>query len=146
MIEQTLLIIKPDAYKRRLVGKIITQVEEEGFNIIRIILKSLTGKEAESLYEVHRGMDFFEPLVLFMREAPVIVLALERENAVSCLRKIVGKTNPDEAAPETIRALYGTSTRRNVVHAVESKEAFEKEIRIFFPDFKTTDSSDIFYP
>lgn len=138
-MEQTLLIIKPDAYKRKLVGKIITWIEQEGFDIIRITLKSLTEEEAEVLYEVHRGKDFFEPLILFMREAPVVALVVEGKDAVGRLREIVGKTNPDEAAPETIRALYGTSTSKNAVHAADSKEAFEREVRVFFPDFKTTD-------
>ncbi len=136
MIEQTLLLIKPDAFKKRIIGKIITQVEQEGFNIAEISLKSLTQEEAEALYEVHRGKDFFEPLISFIREAPVIALVLERKGAIGHLRKIIGKTNPDEAAPQTIRALYGTSIRRNVVHAAESREAFEKEVRIFFPDFR----------
>lgn len=132
MIEQTLLVIKPDAIKNRLVGKIITRIEEEGFAIKEINVKSLTEQETLTMYEEHRGKNFFDPLLVFMRETPVVALILERKNGLSHLREIVGKTDPKRARAGTIRALYGTDTRRNVVHASDSNERFLKEVELFF--------------
>lgn len=134
MIEQTLLIIKPDAYKRRLVGKIISIVEREGFELKDIILKKLTQEEAEKLYNVHRGKDFFEPLVFFMMEAPIIALVLEGDDAILRLRNIVGDTDPKKSKQGTIRALFGTNTLRNAVHASDSEASFIKEVRVFSPN------------
>lgn len=138
MIEQTLFIIKPDAYKEKLVGKIITKIEEGGFKITKMTLKKLTRKEAENLYDVHRYRDFFEPLVLFILEGPIIALILERENAIKHLRGAIGKTNPKESEPGTIRALYGTNKSRNAVHASDSKESFIREVSVLFPSYTIT--------
>ncbi len=138
MKERTLLLIKPDAYKRKLIGAIIGRMEKEGFDITSISLKYLSRTEAETLYDIHKDRDFFDPLILFMLEAPVVALMLKREDAVRYLREMVGTTDPKEAKPGTIRAIYGTDTRHNVVHALDSKERFEEEAKIFFPDFITT--------
>jgi len=133
MEERTLLIIKPDAVKKKVVGKIITLVEESGFEIKGVLMKKFSREEAENFYAIHRGKPFYEGLVEFITSGPVIGLLLEKEKAVEELRKLVGSTDPREASPHTLRALYGTNVRENAVHASDSLESAAYEIPFFFP-------------
>jgi nucleoside-diphosphate kinase len=128
------LLLKPDALQKKVVGEIISMVERAGFNILNIRMKRWTREEAEKFYVVHRGKDFFEGLVEFMISGPVIGLLLEKENAIEDLRKLVGATDPSKAEPGTIRHKYGTNVRVNAVHASDSQESFEYEVKCFFGD------------
>jgi nucleoside-diphosphate kinase len=129
----TLLVIKPDAVRRKLVGEIIKRIEADGFVIRDVRFRQLTKDDAERFYAIHRGKEFFAPLVAFMTSGPVMALLLDRENAIRRLREIAGATDPSKAAPGTIRADLGTTTRENVVHASNPDESPEEEIRFYFP-------------
>lgn len=133
-MNKTFLLLKPDALQKKVVGEIISMVERAGFNILNIRMKRWTREEAEKFYVVHRGKDFFEGLVEFMISGPVIGLLLEKENAIEDLRKLVGATDPSKAEPGTIRHKYGTNVRVNAVHASDSQESFEYEVKCFFGD------------
>jgi len=133
-LNKTFLLLKPDALQKKVVGEIISMVERAGFNILNIRMKRWTKEEAEKFYAVHRGKEFFEGLVEFMISGPVIGLLLEKENAIEDLRKLVGATDPSKAEPGTIRHKYGTNVRVNAVHASDSQESFEYEVKCFFGD------------
>jgi nucleoside-diphosphate kinase len=130
---RTLAIIKPDAVAARHVGKIIAHLEAEGFRIVDAQMVRLTQDRAESFYEVHRERPFFRPLVTFMTSGPALALALERDNAVSHLREVIGATDPAQAKPGTIRRLYAQSKERNAIHASDSPENATREVAFFFP-------------
>ena len=129
----TLAIIKPDAVAARHVGKIIAHLEAEGFHIVDAQMVRLTVDRAEAFYEVHRERPFFRPLVTFMTSGPALALALERDNAVSHLREVIGATDPSQAKPGTIRRLYAQSKERNAIHASDSPENAVREVAFFFP-------------
>ncbi len=130
---RTLAIIKPDAVAARHVGKIIAHLEAEGFHIVDAQMVRLTQDRAEAFYEVHRERPFFRPLVTFMTSGPALALALERDNAVSHLRDVIGATDPAQAKPGTIRRLYAQSKERNAIHASDSPENATREVAFFFP-------------
>ncbi len=130
---RTLAIIKPDAVAARQVGKIIAHLEGEGFYIVDAQMVRLTQDRAEAFYEVHRERPFFRPLVTFMTSGPALALALERDNAVSHLREVIGATDPAQAKPGTIRRLYAQSKERNAIHASDSPENATREVAFFFP-------------
>ncbi|MCL6465439.1 MAG: nucleoside-diphosphate kinase [candidate division WOR-3 bacterium] len=132
--ERTLLIIKPDAVKRGLIGAIISRLEQAGFNITRIIMKQLSRPEAEGFYAIHRGKEFFSGLVEFITSGPVVALLIEGAGCQHRLREFVGATDPAKAQPGTIRADFGTSVRMNAVHASNPEEDVDREINFFFPD------------
>src|SRR5690606_29222464 len=116
IMERTLAIIKPDAFERNLAGKILEHLTNEGFRIIALRSMRLTKKQAEAFYDVHRGKPFFDGLVEYMMSGTLVPVALERENAVAHLRKVIGATNFEEAEEGTIRKLYAQSLRRNSIH------------------------------
>ena len=130
---RTLAIVKPDAVAARQVGKIIAHLEAEGFHIVDAQMVRLTQDRAEAFYEVHRERPFFRPLVTFMTSGPALALALERDNAVSHLREVIGATDPAQAKPGTIRRLYAQSKERNAIHASDSPENATREVAFFFP-------------
>ncbi len=129
----TLAIIKPDAVAAAHTGKIIAQLEAEGFKIRDAQMVELTRARAEAFYEVHRERPFFRPLVAFMTSGPALALALERDNAVAHLREVIGATDPAQAQPGTIRRLYAQSKERNAIHASDSAETAAREVAFFFP-------------
>lgn len=131
MDERTLLIIKPDATAKKVIGDIISMVEDK-FEIRGIIMKTLTVEEAREFYSVHKGKPFYDALVEFMTSGPVVGILLEGENAIRKLREVVGATDPAKAEPGTIRAKFGTDVQRNAVHASDSPESAEYEIPFFF--------------
>ena len=132
MPQQTLAIIKPDAVKKRAVGKIITRIEDEGFTIVRLKLVHLTPDEAKGFYAVHKEKKFFSSLTEFMSSGPVVVMALEAEDAIRRWREVMGATDPALAAPGTLRRLYGFSIERNAVHGSDATETAEWEVGYFF--------------
>ena len=131
-IERTLFIVKPDAVSRRLIGKILAHVEEQGFRITEARLATIQKADAEEFYTEHKGKPFFPELVDFMTSGPVMLTCLEREDAVATLRQVIGATDPAQAADGTIRKLYAESKGRNSVHASDSPASADREIKIFF--------------
>ncbi len=131
-MERTFAMLKPGVLQRRLAGRIITRLEDKGFNISAMKLTKLTRELAETHYAEHKGKDFYEPLLKYMTSSTVIMMVLERENAIAALRNLAGPTNVDEAAPGTIRGDFGVITRRNLIHASDSPESAEREIKLFF--------------
>ncbi len=134
MKERTLAIIKPDCMQKKLEGKVINHLLEKGFEIIGMKMVRLNKQTAGEFYAVHKGRPFYDELVEFMTESPVIVLALEKENAVASLREVIGATDPAEAAEGTIRKLYAESKGRNTIHASDSPENAKTELGFFFSE------------
>ena len=131
-VERTLSIIKPDATRRNLTGKINARFEEAGLRIVAQKRIRLTKEQAETFYDVHAERSFFDELVAFMTSGPVIVQVLEGENAVVANRDIMGATNPANAAPGTIRKDFAESIEANSVHGSDSPENAASEIKFFF--------------
>ena len=131
-LEQTLSIIKPDGVKRNLVGEILGRFEQKGLRIVATRMLHLSKREAEGFYAVHRERPFFEELTTFMCSGPVVVSALEGENAVAYHREIMGATNPAEAVEGTIRKDFAQSIGENTVHGSDSLENAAIEITYFF--------------
>lgn len=131
-MEKTLIILKPDAVQRRLLGKIITRFEEKGFQIIGLKMIQISEALARKHYAVHAGKDFSEPLIRYTISAPVIVMVLRGKNAIEIARKMMGVTFGSKAEPGTIRGDYAVSNRFNLIHGSDSPASAEKEIGIFF--------------
>jgi nucleoside-diphosphate kinase len=131
-VERTLFIIKPDATSRKLVGRILAHVEDQGFKIIEARYTRVTREQCNEFYAEHLGKPFFPELVDFMTSGPVLVCCLEREAAVATLREVIGATDPALAAEGTIRKLYAESKGRNSVHASDSLASAEREVKLFF--------------
>lgn len=131
--QRTLTIIKPDAMGSGNAGRILTHLEEAGFRILAARVVRLTGPQAEAFYAVHREKPFFRSLVQFMTSGRCMPLALEREDAVRELRRVIGATDPAEAEEGTVRALYAESVERNAIHASDSPENARQELAFFFP-------------
>ena len=130
--EQTLSIIKPDAVAKNVIGKIYTRFEENGLKIVQAKMAHLSKEEAEGFYAVHKERPFFNDLVTFMTSGPVMIQALEGDNAVLKNRELMGATNPQEALPGTIRADFAESIDANAVHGSDSLENAKIEIEYFF--------------
>jgi nucleoside-diphosphate kinase len=131
-IERTLSIIKPDGLEKGIIGKIISKFEEKGLKPVAIRLQHLSQAQAEGFYAVHKARPFFKDLVSFMISGPVVLMALEGENAVAANREIMGATNPANAAAGTIRKEFATSIDQNTVHGSDSLENAKNEIAYFF--------------
>lgn len=131
-MEFTLSIIKPDAVKKNVAGKIISRFEDNGLRVAAVKKLFLSRKQAQDFYAVHKERPFFNDLVDFMTSGPVIVMALEGQNAVSKNRELMGATNPKEAKPGTIRADFADSIEANAVHGSDSLENAKVEIAFFF--------------
>ena len=136
MIEETLSIIKPDGVKGGLTGKIISIFEENGFEIKAVKKVQLTKKEAEGFYYIHKDRPFFNSLVAFMTEGPIVPMVLSAENAILKNREIMGATNPKDAKDGTIRKTYAASIERNIIHGSDSLESAKFEIPYFFNVFE----------
>ncbi|MBA4689029.1 MAG: nucleoside-diphosphate kinase [Candidatus Galacturonibacter soehngenii] len=130
-MERTLVIIKPEAVAKKIVGKIISVYEDNHLNIIHAHRVLPTRNVLEKHYEAHKGKDFFESLISFMSSSEVMVLILEGKNVVSTVREINGSTNPEKAKPGTLRYMFGENVQENTVHGSESLEVAEKEIGIW---------------
>ena len=131
-MEKTFAIIKPDAVAKGHVGDILSIINKEGFKVKAMRLTRLSKDEAEGFYAVHKERPFFASLVTFMTEGPVVVMALERENAVAHWRKVMGATNPANAEPGTIRKLFAESIERNSAHGSDAPETAAQELAYFF--------------
>ncbi len=132
MEEKTLAIIKPDAVKKKVIGKVISRIEDEGFGIINMKMRRLTKEEAQGFYIVHKDKPFYDSLTSFMSSGEIVVLLLGRDNAIAHWRSVMGATDPALAKPGTIRRELGFSVERNAVHGSDSPATAEFEIRYFF--------------
>jgi nucleoside-diphosphate kinase len=136
VIEQTLAIIKPDAVSRGLIGKILARVEEQGFRVRALRMIQLSKQTAQAFYQVHAERPFYESLTTYMSSGPVVPMLLERENAIQSLRDLMGATNPQQAAPGTIRRDYGENIERNAIHGSDAAATASVEIAFFFSHFE----------
>ena len=132
MAEQTLIIVKPDAVKRTLVEEILSRFKKKGFTISKQKMLNFTTEMAEEFYSAHSSKPFFGELVSFITSAEVVAAIIERDNAVSLTREIIGNTNPKEASAGTIRGDFGISITENSIHASDSSESFDKEVNVVF--------------
>lgn len=132
MTERTLAIIKPDAVKKKVAGKIIQRIEDEGFEILGMKMIRPTKEEAKGFYAVHKDKKFYDSLTDFMSSGEIVVMLLERENAIVHWREVMGATDPAQAKPGTIRRTFGFSVERNAVHGSDSPATAEWEIEYFF--------------
>ncbi len=132
--QRTLVLIKPDGLQRGLVGEIINRFENRGLKLIAMDLRQVSREFAETHYSVHKGKPFFEALVKYITAAPLIAMIWEGPDAIQAVRQTVGATNPLEAQAGTIRHDFGLVTGRNLIHASDSTETAEQEIRLWFKD------------
>lgn len=131
-MNKTLLIIKPDATKRNLIGHVISRLEKARFTIKNMRMVTLSEAQARQFYAVHEGKPFLNDLVKFMTSGPVVPMQLEKDNAVEDLRSLIGATNPEKAACGTIRYEIGVDIEKNSVHASDSNENANNEVAFFF--------------
>lgn len=134
MAERTLTIFKPDSVSAGRTGAMLARLEEEGFRLLGLRKLRLSQQQARAFYAVHRDRPFFEGLVRFMTEGPVVAAALERENAVVRLREVMGATDSKKAEPGTLRNLFGTDIERNAIHGSDSADNAAKEVAFFFSE------------
>lgn len=132
--KRTLTIVKPDVFNAGKAGLIITHLEKAGFKVVAARVLRLTDAQAGAFYEVHRERPFFASLTRFMTSGKCMPMVLERADAVAALRKTIGATDPAEAEAGTVRKLYAESKERNAIHASDSDENAEREVRFFFPE------------
>ncbi len=144
-MERTLVLLKPDAVQRRLVGRIISRIEDKGLKIVGLKMIRVSRELAEKHYAEHREKAFYAELVHFVTSAPVVAMVVEGPKAVEVVRKMMGKTNPLEAEPGTIRGDFGLSVTMNLVHGSDSLASAAREIALFFGEdeilgYSTADS------
>lgn len=131
-MEKTLIILKPDAVDRRLIGEITGRFERKGLHIVGLKLAMIPVSTAEKHYEAHRAKPFYDGLVKFMTGAPVVLMALEGNRVIEIARKMMGKTFGHQAEPGTLRGDYGVSSQFNLIHGSDSPESAARELKLFF--------------
>ena len=131
-VERTFSILKPDAVAAGQAGEILAMIEKAGFRILALKMTRLTEAQARGFYAVHQEKGFFPGLVKFMTEGPIIVMALERENAIAGLREVMGATNPEKAAEGTVRKRFAANIERNCIHGSDAPETAAVELQFFF--------------
>jgi len=131
-MERTLMLVKPDAIDRKLIGKILTRIEETSLRILDMKTVLLTRQKTEQFYAEHKGKEFYNRLINYMADKRIVALKLEGKNAIKHLRDLVGATDPKKAKKNTIRADFGLGTPQNSVHASDSAKSAEREIDFFF--------------
>ncbi len=140
MKERTLAILKPDCVQNNLIGDVLKKILEAGFTIVGMKMVKLNKATAGEFYAVHKERPFYAELVDFMTESRIVPLALERENAVAELRKVIGATDPAEAEEGTVRKLFAESKGRNIIHASDSAENAKTELAFFFSNRELIDN------
>ena len=138
MPDRTLAIIKPDTVANHKAGAIIAMIEEKGFQILGLRMVTQTSDQARAFYEVHKERPFYDSLVTFMSSGPVVVMCLQRQDAVSQWRELMGATDPAKAGPGTVRALYGDSIEHNAAHGSDSAKNAAAEVGFFFSESELT--------
>jgi nucleoside-diphosphate kinase len=132
MLERTLAIVKPDGVQKGVTGQVIDRIEKEGFRMVAMRMHHLSRAEAEGFYAVHEKRPFFKDLVAFMTSGPVVLMCLERDNAIAHWREVMGATDPAKAAPGTIRKLFAANIEKNVSHGSDAAETAAFELGWFF--------------
>jgi len=135
-MQRTFAMIKPDAVAAGNSGKIIDLIEKNGFTIVRMQKVTLTKPQVETFYAVHNERPFFGEMVNFITSGPVVIMALEKDNAIQAWRDLMGTTDPAKAAEGTIRKLFGANIGNNAVHGSDAPETAKQELALFFPDLK----------
>lgn len=133
-MEKTFLMVKPDGVQRNLIGEIVHRFEQKGFQFVGAKLMNISTDLAETHYGEHRERPFFGELVNFITSGPVFAMVWEGENVITTARDMMGKTNPQEAAPGTIRGDFGITVGKNIIHGSDSPESAEREINLFFQE------------
>ncbi|MBO0803212.1 MAG: nucleoside-diphosphate kinase [Nocardiopsaceae bacterium] len=134
MPERTLILVKPDAVRRNLIGEVISRIERKGLRVIAMDLRAIDKATAETHYAEHASKPFFADVVEFITSGPTVALVAEGERAIEAFRSLAGATDPVKAAPGTIRGDYALEVGENMVHGSDSPEAAAREIKIFFPE------------
>src|ERR1700675_2166129 len=135
-LQRTLTIVKPDAVRRHAVGDIIEQFEKNGFQILCLKMLEISKHQAEQFYAVHAGKPFYNSLTAFMSSGPIVALALEKENAIADLRKLMGATNPATAEEGPIRKKWASSIEHNAIHGSDADETARFELSFFFAGYE----------
>ena len=133
-MDRTLILVKPDAFERRLTGEVIARFERKGLTIVAMRHMTMDRDQAERHYAEHEGKPFFGDLVGFITGGPLVALVLEGHEAVTAARQVIGATNPLEAAPGSIRGEFGLEVQNNLVHGSDSAESAAREVELFFPE------------
>ncbi|BAN90960.1 nucleoside-diphosphate kinase [Aeropyrum camini] len=133
-VERTLLVVKPDGVVRRLIGEVVSRVERKGLKIVAMKMMRLTREKAEEFYSVHRDKPFFGELVEFITSGPVVAMVVEGDEAVNVVRLMIGATDGRKAAPGTIRGDFSLDIMKNIVHASDSPESFQREFKVLFSE------------
>ena len=132
-VERTLIILKPDAVQRKLVGEIIRRIENKGLNVVAMRMETIPTATAEKHYAEHAQKGFFRDVVNFMTSAPSVIMAVEGDEAIALMRVLIGKTKFTEAVPGTIRGDFAFSIAENLIHGSDSAESAKRELELFFP-------------
>jgi len=132
--ERTLILVKPDAVRRNLIGDVISRIERKGLKVLAMDLRTIQRETAQAHYAEHAGKSFFADVVDFITSGPVVALVAEGERAIEAFRALAGATDPVKALPGTIRGDYALQVAQNIVHGSDSPESAEREIKIFFPE------------
>ncbi|HKE31339.1 MAG TPA: nucleoside-diphosphate kinase [Candidatus Angelobacter sp.] len=135
-LQRTFSIVKPDAVGKNVAGAIIAMIQEAGFRILGMKMLEITKEQAEGFYAVHASKPFFNSLTGFMSSGPIVVMALEKENAIADLRKLMGATNPANAEPGTIRKKWAESIERNAIHGSDAEDTARFELSYFFAGYE----------
>ncbi len=135
-LQRTFSIIKPDAVEKNAIGEIVTLLQQKGFRILGMKMLHITKTQAEGFYAVHAGKPFYESLTNFMSSGPIVVMALEKENAIADLRELMGATDPAKAAAGTIRKKYAANIERNAIHGSDADETARFELSYFFAGYE----------
>lgn len=135
-LQRTFSIVKPDAVAKGATGAIVTMIQEKGFRILGMKMLEITKKQAEGFYAVHANKPFFDSLTNFMSSGPIVVMALEKENAIADLRKLMGATNPANAEAGTIRKKFADSIERNAIHGSDADDTARFELSYFFAGYE----------
>lgn len=133
-MEKTFLMVKPDGVQRNLIGEIVQRFEKKGFKLAGAKLMQISNELAEEHYSEHKERPFFGELVEFITSGPVFAMVWEGENVIATARNMMGKTNPAEAAPSTVRGDFGITVGKNIIHGSDSPESAEREINLFFDE------------
>jgi nucleoside-diphosphate kinase len=134
LIQRTLVLVKPDAVRRGLIGEVLSRIERKGLRIVAMDLRTIDADLAEAHYAEHVGKPFFEPLVRFITSGPLVALVIEGPRAIEAFRGVAGATDPVQATAGTIRGDHALDVQQNIVHGSDSPDSAEREIKIFFPD------------
>jgi nucleoside-diphosphate kinase len=137
MTQRTLVLIKPDAVRRGLVGQVLSRLERKGLALVAMALRQIDGEQADRHYEEHLARDFYPPLRAFITSGPLVALVAEGDQAIAVVRALTGATDGRTAAPGTIRGDFSLSNRENLVHASDSLESAAREIALWFPELAT---------